>query len=214
MDHPLSAVKCWTFFLILSQKSIALRGAVVSVDYESGKWQGRSVSRRYHEKSKARWYFSSTRKTWQTNNNQTIDGWWWMDLFCDWWAFWFVGLVYCCLVELLNQGKDCKDVQSWVCHVIVCRQDGDKIDNMMGDIFVGDIGQAVDAIQFRTIAVPLCNCNWSWERPGLERIMHAETQICWTSMILCEQLWTQLVVPYSVEVQFSSTLTVLHRLKN
>ena len=42
-----------SIFLIVSQKSFALWGAVVSVDYESGKRQGRSVSRRYQEKFKA-----------------------------------------------------------------------------------------------------------------------------------------------------------------
>ena len=212
MDHPLSAVKCWTFFLILSQKSIALWGAVVSVDYESGKWQGRSVSRRYHEKSKARWYFSSTRKTWQTNNNQTIDGWWWMDLFCDWWAFWFVGLVYCCLVELLNQGKDCKDVQSWVCHVIVCRQDGDKIDNMMGDIFVGDIGQ-FDSRLSRCYPIQDYCCATLQLQLELREAWTRTHHACWNSDLLDKHdlVWTTLDTASGALLCWSAVFIYAHR---
>ena len=74
MDHPLSAVNVEHFFDSFTER-FALWGAAVSVDYESGKWHGRSVSRRYQEKSRASLYFSSTRKTWQTNNRwMMMDG--------------------------------------------------------------------------------------------------------------------------------------------
>ena len=135
-------------------------------------------------KFKASWtlLFFWTRKTWQTKNR-------WIDLFCDWWACTFVGLVDCwCLVELLNQGSNCKDVQSWVCqYVIACRQDSDKIDNMMGDIFVGDIGQFDSRLSrcspIQDYCWPLCNCNWSCGRPGLW------TQSCMLKLRFAGQTW-------------------------
>ena len=55
-DHhgssPVSSQMLNIFFDSFTER-FALWGAAVSVDYESGKWQGRSVSRRYQEKSKA-----------------------------------------------------------------------------------------------------------------------------------------------------------------
>ena len=68
------------------------------------------------------------------------------------------------------------------------------------------VGSA-DALQFRTIAGHSVIATGAAGGLDSNTVMHAETQICWTNMMLCEQLWTQLLVPYSVEVQCSSTFT-------
>ena len=136
-----------------------------------------------------------------------------MDLFCDWWGCWFVGLVDCwCFVELLNQGSNCKDVQSWVCqYVIACRQDSDKIDSMMGDIFVGDIGQFDSRLSrcspIQDYCWPLCNCNWSCGRPGLEH-SHA----CWNSDLLDKHdvVWTTLDTASGALLCWSAVFIYVH----
>ena len=69
-----SAVNVEECFVWFFRERFALWGAVVSVDYESGKWQGRSVSRRYQNKFLVKLnvaiFFWPERR-----GKQTIDGW-------------------------------------------------------------------------------------------------------------------------------------------